>query len=62
MIRADWVNYLFELKELPEGFRAKILILAVINGIITYFYEKIVIWKISLCWKNRTDGKKAKAQ
>lgn len=41
-------------------FRYEIIILAVINGLVTYFYEKIAIWYIALWWKNKQDRVNAK--
>ena len=46
----------FEIKsEISTEFRLCIIVIAFINGIITYFYEKIGIWYFSLWYKSRKD-------
>ncbi len=46
----------FEIKtEISTEFRLCILVVAFINGLLTYFYEKIGIWYFSLWWKSRKD-------
>jgi len=52
----EWIESVFEIKEsITMEFRLTLLLIAFINGILTYFYEKIVIWYVSLWWKNRKE-------
>lgn len=43
-------------------FRLSALIIVVINTIITYGYERIVVWYVSIWWKNREDKMIARQQ
>jgi hypothetical protein len=38
-------------------FRLTALIVVVVNSIISYLFERIIVWQISICWKNREDRK-----
>jgi hypothetical protein len=38
-------------------FRMTALIVVVINSILTYGYERVIVWYVSIWWKNRTDRK-----
>jgi hypothetical protein len=42
----------------PMPFRWDIIAVVAVNSVLTYMYEKIVVWYVSLCWKNRNDKKK----
>lgn len=51
-----WIEKIFEIKmEITMEFRLSLLVVAFINGLFTYFYEKIFIWYISLWWKNKKE-------
>ena len=51
-----WIETIFELKEnINMEFRLSLLCIAFVNGLCTYFYEKIAIWYISLWWKNKKE-------
>jgi len=56
-----WVNNMFDFESDPEPvpieYRYVIAITAVVNSLVTYFYEKVVIWYLSLFWKKREDKK-----
>ena len=41
-------------------FRLSILVIAFVNSLCTYLYEKIVIWYISLYWRNKKEKIRAK--
>jgi hypothetical protein len=43
--------------DITMEFRLVVLITVVVNSIITYGYERIVVWYVSIWWKNRTDRK-----
>ena len=38
-------------------FRLTALVVVVINAIVSYLFERIIVWQISICWKNREDRK-----
>ena len=38
-------------------FRLACLITVVANSIVTYGYERIIVWYVSIWWKNRLDRK-----
>jgi uncharacterized protein (UPF0333 family) len=48
--------------DITMEFRLTILIVVVVNSIITYGYERIIVWYVSIWWKNRTDSKVARQQ
>jgi hypothetical protein len=51
-----WIHDFFDIElGISFEFRLCILVVAFINGLGTYFYEKIAIWYISLWWKNRKE-------
>ena len=39
----------------PREFRNEIVIYVIVNGILTYLFEKIGIWYVALWWKARND-------
>jgi hypothetical protein len=43
--------------DITMEFRLSALIIVVVNSIITYGYERIIVWYVSIWWKNRTDRK-----
>lgn len=43
---------------IPMSFRWDIIAVAAVNAVCTYFYEKIIVWYVSLWWKTRQDRKK----
>lgn len=43
-------------------YRLSVLVIVAINSIFSYGFEKIVIWYISIWWKNRKDKKRVAAQ
>ncbi len=55
----EWAIEFFELKE--EGmtmyFKLWIGVIVIVNFVITYFIEKVVIWYLSVWWKRRNDRK-----
>ena len=57
-----WVEEAFEIMPVSMEFRLCLLVVAFINGVFTYFFEKIAIWYISLWWKNRKDRIRAEKQ
>lgn len=38
-------------------FRLSCVVVIVVNSIVSYFYERVIVWQISICWKNREDRK-----
>jgi hypothetical protein len=38
-------------------FRLSALVIVVLNGIIAYGFERIIVWHISMWWKNKNDRK-----
>lgn len=58
-----WIEDIFELKEdISMEFRLSLIVVAFINSLCTYFYEKIAIWYISLWWKNKKEKKRLEIQ
>jgi magnesium-transporting ATPase (P-type) len=58
-----WVLNLYSLMtDVTMTFRLYIILVIVINSILTYFFEKIVIWYVSLWWKARKDRIKHRRQ
>mmetsp|Transcript_30529 Transcript_30529/g.29949 ORF Transcript_30529/g.29949 Transcript_30529/m.29949 type:complete len:126 (-) Transcript_30529:104-481(-) len=59
----EWVNNLFDIQTVPEPLpiemRWIIFATAVIDVILTYFYEKVIIWQLGVCWTKRTENKLA---
>jgi cation-transporting ATPase 13A3/4/5 len=54
----DWIYSTFQVMQgISLEFRLFVLLMAVVNGAITFFYEKIAIWYISIWWKNRKEKK-----
>lgn len=52
----NWIHSMFDIMNgINYEFRLSVLIIAFINGVLTYFYEKIIIWYLSLWWKNRKE-------
>ena len=45
---------------IPLEFRWIMFGVIVVNSFLTYFYEKVVIWYLTLWQKNRSDRKKAR--
>jgi len=68
MIDVGWINSLFNYATggddnypIPLEFRYTILIVAGVNAVVTYLYEKIFIWYLTLAYNKMQDGKRAKA-
>ena len=56
LVDQQWINNVFFIMEdVSMEFRLSILVIAFINSICTYLYEKIVIWYVSIYWRNRKD-------
>lgn len=52
----EWIYDAFSiLTNLSLEFRLSVLCIAFVNGTVTFFFEKIGIWYISIWWKNRKD-------
>jgi len=58
-----WVNELFDLKgDISFQFRLICIVVVVANALVSYVYEKIIIWYVTVCWKNRKDRIKMRQQ
>lgn len=44
-----------DFKPMPMKYRCLIFIVAIINSIITYLYEKVIVWYITIWWKAKSD-------
>lgn len=56
-----WVISLFELESTTTmTFRLYLLVIVVVNSLITYLFEKIAVWYISVWWRARKETKAAK--
>ena len=57
--RDKWAIDFFEFEEhdMTTHFKLWIGIIVIVNFVITYFMEKVVIWYVSVWWKRRTDRK-----
>ena len=55
----SWAVDFFELEEknMTPHFKLWIGLIAIVNFIITYLMEKVVIWYVSVWWKRRNDRK-----
>lgn len=54
----SWVINLFELESTTTmTFRLYLLIIVVVNSIVTYLFEKIAVWYISVWWRARKERK-----
>ena len=58
----SWAVDFFDLEEnkMTPHFKLWIGIIGIVNFIITYLMEKVVIWYISVWWKRRSDRKNSK--
>jgi hypothetical protein len=55
----DWIWSAFDIEQaLSIEFRLSVLCIAFVNGVITFFYEKIFIWYLSIWWKNKKERKR----
>ena len=53
-----WLINLLDLEsDITMTFRLSCVVVIVINSIVSYFYERVIVWQISICWKNREDRK-----
>lgn len=56
----DWVISWFGLEAgITEMYRLIILVAVTVNAIMSYLFERIVVWYVSQWWKLRKDRKKA---
>ncbi len=57
----EWaINFFeFEEKDMTMDFKLWIAIICIVNFVITYFMEKVIIWQIAIWWKKRIDRKSA---
>ena len=55
----NWAINFFEFQEdgMTTHFKLWIGIIVIVNFVITYIMEKVVIWYVSVWWKRRTDRK-----
>lgn len=59
----SFITDLLELESrVSSEFRLATIVAVVLNSIVTYGFERIVVWKISIWEKNKTDRKIAKEQ
>jgi len=50
------------LNVIPMSFRGYMAATIVVNSILTYFYEKVIIWHLTIWWKGKADKKKAREE
>ncbi len=56
LVDQKWIYNIFVIKEnITMEFRLSLLVVAFVNALCTYFYEKIAIWYISIWWRNRKE-------
>jgi hypothetical protein len=54
----EWLGELMTLETDPSmTFRLSALVIAVINAAVSYFYERVIVWYVSIWHKNRSDRK-----
>lgn len=54
----EWLGELMTLETDPSmTFRLSALVIVVINALVSYFYERVIVWHVSIWHKNRTDRK-----
>lgn len=58
----EWTATLFGLVDLPAKYKVKLTVMIVINSVLSYIYEKWFIAWLSVCWRNRSEGKKSKTR
>jgi hypothetical protein len=54
----EWLGELMTLETDPSmTFRLSALVIVVINAAVSYFYERVIVWYVSIWHKNRSDRK-----
>jgi hypothetical protein len=54
-----WVTWLFDLEEdISITFRLSMVAIIFLNSTVSYLFEKIIIWYLTLWWKKRLERKK----
>ena len=56
LVDQEWIYNVLVIKEdVSMEFRLSMLVIAFINCICTYLYEKVAVWYISVYWRNRKE-------
>lgn len=56
-----WIFSAFDvIEDINMPFRLSLICIAFVNGVITFFYEKMAVWYISIWWKNKKEKKREK--
>lgn len=55
----SWIFSAFSVEtDLNIEFRLSLICIAFVNGVLTFFFEKIAVWYISIWWKNKKERRR----
>ena len=56
----QWLLDVLTLEKTTLDFQLSILLIAFVNGVVTFLFEKIAIWYLAIWWRNRKERQRNK--